>query len=93
MSDIDPITKMAQNAIDDQEKYPKSTVNYRPADVDDERCGLCEYFVDEESVTSCKKVEGEIKADYTCKLFEPRESEEMADEADDDSKPSAESEQ
>ncbi len=49
-------------------KVAKDSVDYSKAMIQKERCGLCEYYI---NGGKCEKVQGDIKPEYWCELFEP----------------------
>lgn len=89
----DAITKLAQETLGENDQYPKEVVKYRPAEQENERCADCEYFQGEGPTSECEKVEGEIKAGYTCNLFELSDEEAEAEGAQSEGDMSEEGEQ
>jgi hypothetical protein len=55
---------------DSGQSYTKAEANYRPAEVDNERCGLCTHY----SNNACDIVSGAINVSYVCDHFKAAKS-------------------
>jgi hypothetical protein len=67
------ISQMAQQLLGTgaplSKRRTKASVNYRPAESEQQRCGNCSYF---DPPRSCQIVAGSIDREWVCDLWEQR---------------------